>query len=179
VTETRRYLSPKRDARAAATRGAILGAFAEQLSEPGRDKLSPSEAALRAGVSLRTVHVHFPNEESQIAALGEWFEEHFHLDDIAGAAGPNDLARYYCDIHARALASPLSRAVAEVGTRPREHVEASRTACVPQSWRTALHRTNLRPAKLGTPLAPTNPTKPQDLPVEGLSRGGGIRTPDP
>jgi AcrR family transcriptional regulator len=109
VTETRRYLSPKRDAQAAATRGAILSAFAEQLSEPGRDHLSPSEAALRAGVSLRTVHVHFPNEESQIAALGEWFEEHFHFDDIAEAAGPDDLARYYRETHARALTSPLSR----------------------------------------------------------------------
>ena len=61
MTSARRYVSPKREAQAHATRTAILEAFVEQLSEPGRDKLSPSEAALRAGVSLRTVHVHFPN----------------------------------------------------------------------------------------------------------------------
>ena len=56
MTSTRRYESPKRDAQAAATRNAILEAFVEQLSEPGRDNISPSDAAVRAGVSLRTVH---------------------------------------------------------------------------------------------------------------------------
>ena len=66
MTSVRSYVSPKRTAQAATTRTAILEAFAEQLSEPGRDKLSPSEAAIRAGVSLRTVHFHFPNEGTQI-----------------------------------------------------------------------------------------------------------------
>jgi membrane-bound ClpP family serine protease len=69
VSDTRRYVSPTRQAQASATRRAILEAFAEQLSEAGRDRLSPSEAAVRAGVSLRTVHAHFPNEASQVAAL--------------------------------------------------------------------------------------------------------------
>jgi AcrR family transcriptional regulator len=69
VSEPRRYVSPKREAQAAATRSAILDAFVEQLSDPGRDTLSPSEAAVRAGVSVRTVHLYFPNLESQVAAL--------------------------------------------------------------------------------------------------------------
>ena len=111
MTATRRYTSPKREAQAAATREAILEAFAEQLSEPGRDRLSPSEAAVRAGVSLRTVHFHFPNEESQILALGEWFGRLFYPGGVVLAAGPDDLARYYRDIHRMGLQHPVSRAL--------------------------------------------------------------------
>jgi AcrR family transcriptional regulator len=112
VTETRRYVSPVREARAAATRQAILEAFVEQLSEPGRDALSPTEAALRAGVSVRTVHMHFPNVESQVLALGQWFDDHFYPNGVAVASGPDDLARYFRAIHANALSIPLSRALA-------------------------------------------------------------------
>ena len=112
MTSTRRYVSPKREAQAAATREAILVAFAEQLSEPGRDKLSPSEAALRAGVSLRTVHVHFPNEESQIVAIGEWFDRMLYPQGVVLCSGPDDLARYYRDIHRMALKHPISRVLA-------------------------------------------------------------------
>lgn len=112
MTETRSYVSPKRQAQAAATRDAILEAFVEQLSEPGRDSLSPSEAARRAGVSVRTVHTHFPNLESQIVALGDWFDRQFYPDGVVLAQGPDDLPRYFRDIHANALVSPLSRAIA-------------------------------------------------------------------
>lgn len=112
MTSTRRYVSPKREAQAAATREAILSAFAEQLSAPGRDKLSPREAALRAGVSLRTVHFHFPNEESQILALSEWFDRMFYPDGVVLAAGPDDLPRYFRDIHAMALLHPLTWVIA-------------------------------------------------------------------
>lgn len=112
MSETRRYVSPKREAQAAATREAILDAFAEQLSEPGRDKLSPSEAALRAGVSLRTVHFHFPNEESQALALGEWFDRILYPHGVVLCSGPDDLARYFRDIHRNALKHPISRVLA-------------------------------------------------------------------
>ncbi len=112
MTQTRRYVSPKREAQAAATRDAILSAFAEQLSEPGRDKLSPSEAALRAGVSLRTVHFHFPNEESQIIAIGQWFDQLLYPDGVVLAANLDDLPRYFRDIHRKALRHPVSRALA-------------------------------------------------------------------
>ena len=110
--QTRRYVSPVRQAQALATREAILTAFAEQLADPARDKLSPSEAALRAGVSLRTVHTHFPNEESQVIALGEWLDAKFYPEGVTLASGPDDLARYFRDIHAMALKSPLTRAIA-------------------------------------------------------------------
>lgn len=112
MTSTRPYVSAKRQAQAAATREAILSAFAEQLSQPGRDKLSPGEAALRAGVSLRTVHFHFPNEESQILALSDWFDWMFYPDGVMLASGPDDLPRYFRDIHAMALQHPLTRIIA-------------------------------------------------------------------
>jgi AcrR family transcriptional regulator len=112
MTGVRRYVSPKRQAQAAATRLAILEAFAEQLSQPGRDGPSPTEAASRAGVSLRTVHLYFPNADAQIAALGEWFDQRFYPGGVVLVSGPDDLARYYKDIHARALLSPVARVLA-------------------------------------------------------------------
>jgi len=112
VTQSRPYVSPKREAQAAATREAILQAFAEQLSDPDRAALSPSEAAHRAGVSVRTVHMHFPNADDQIIALGEWFDRQFHPAEVRVADGPDDLARYFHDIHQNALKSPLTRALA-------------------------------------------------------------------
>lgn len=112
MSSTRRYISPRREAQAQATRSAILEAFAEQLSEPGRDKLSPSEAALRAGVSLRTVHFHFPNEASQVAALGEWFDRVIYPQGVVLVSGPDDLPRYFRDVHRMALRHPISRALA-------------------------------------------------------------------
>jgi len=111
VKQPRRYISPKREAQSAATREAILEAFAEQLSEPGREALSPQEAAQRAGVSVRTVHTHFPNRESQITALGEWFDQRIFPDGFVVAQGPDDLPRYFREIHSMALASPVSRAL--------------------------------------------------------------------
>jgi len=112
VTASHRYVSPKREAQVAATREAILQAFADQLSEPDRTTLSPSEAARRAGVSVRTVHMHFPTADDQIIALGEWFDRHFYPTGVRIAEGPDDLARYFHDIHQNALKSPLTRALA-------------------------------------------------------------------
>lgn len=127
MTAARRYVSPKREAQAQATRTAILEAFAEQLSQPGRDRLSPSEAAERAGVSLRTVHFHFPNEASQIAALGQWFDSVIFPDGVALPTGPDTLPRYYRDIHRLGLAHPITRALTS-GKGVWADVRASRRA---------------------------------------------------
>ncbi len=116
VDQSRSYVSPKRQAQAAATREAILKAFVEQISEPDRHALSPSDAARRARVSLRTVHTHFPNLESQIIGLGDWFDRHLNPDGVAVAAGPADLPRYFREIHSNALSSSLSRALASSTT---------------------------------------------------------------
>lgn len=112
MTEARRYVSPKREAQAAATRDAILAAFAEQLSEPGRHALSPSEAAERAGVSVRTVHLHFPDANAQMMALAEWFDHKIYGEGVPVADGPDDLVRYFREIHTEALKTPLTRALA-------------------------------------------------------------------
>ena len=133
---SRPYVSPKRDAQAQATRTAILEAFAEQLSRPGCDKLSPSDAARRAGVSLRTVHLHFPNEESQVAALGEWFDAVLYPDGVVLCAGPDDLVRYFRDIHRLALKHPISRALAsdrDVWRAMRERRRAGRLEAIRQA----------------------------------------------
>jgi len=137
VSTARKYVSPKREAQAQATRTAILQAFAEQLSEPGRITLSPSEAAVRAGVSLRTVHVHFPNEEAQITALGEWFEKEIFPDGVQLASGPSDLPRYYRDIHRIAIKHPISRALTSAKGVWRD-VRASRRAARLDSIRKAV-----------------------------------------
>ena len=108
---TRPYVSAKREEKAQATRAAILAAFAQQLSE-GNDRLSPSAAAARAGVSLRTVHVHFPNEESQVAALAEWLDHQLYPEGVVLCAGPDDLVRYFHDIHHQALKHPITRSLA-------------------------------------------------------------------
>jgi AcrR family transcriptional regulator len=111
VSEARSYVSPKRAAKAAATREAILEAFVEQVADTNGD-LSPSKAAIRAGVSVRTVHTHFPNRESQIVALGEWFDRKFYPDGVRLAQDADDLPRYFRDIHANALTTPLTRTLA-------------------------------------------------------------------
>lgn len=112
MNQARRYVSPKREAQAEATREAILAAFADQLSDPERDELSPSDAAQRAGVSVRTVHSHFPNRASQIAALGDWFDRQFYPHGVVVARDADDLPRYFRDMHTKALQHPIARALA-------------------------------------------------------------------
>lgn len=106
---SRKYVSPTREAKAGATRKAILEAFAAQFADPKCERLSPSLAAKHAGVSLRTVHFYFPNEESQITALGEWLDGELYPDGVVLCTGPDDLVRYFRDIHRLALKHPLSR----------------------------------------------------------------------
>lgn len=136
MSTTRAYVSPKREAQAAATRDAILEAFADQLSQPGRDTLSPSEAADKIGVSVRTVHTHFPNRESQIAGLAEYYDARLYPAGVVLAAGPDDLPRYFRDIHAMALKNRLSRALANnanIWGEVRQKRRATRLAAIRQA----------------------------------------------
>ena len=113
MTGTRRYVSPTREAKAAATRDAIVQAFVDQMSKPGWETLSPTEAAKEAGVSVRTVHNHFPDRRSQVDALAEWFQTRLP-GSVKVAQGPDDLARYYHEIHAWALESEAMREYAKI-----------------------------------------------------------------
>jgi AcrR family transcriptional regulator len=128
VSSSRAYVSPKRDAQAAATRDAILAAFAEQVSDPGRTTLSPTEAAERAGVSVRTVHNYFPDADAQIIGLAEWFDRQAYPQPVPVAEGPGDLARYSRDVHANALRSPIARALAYYRSPVWNQVRARRRA---------------------------------------------------
>lgn len=148
MSQARKYVSPKREAQATATRAAILDAFVDQLSIPGRDSLSPTEAAVRAGVSTRTVHLYFPNLESQVIALGEWFDQHLNPAGIAPAAGPDDLPRYFREIHANALSTPLSRALAMSSSPVWQEVRARRRGKRLDAIRKAM-------AAIGAPAGPT------------------------
>jgi AcrR family transcriptional regulator len=160
MTEGRRYVSPRRQAQAAATRDAILEAFVEQLLEPGRHTLSPSDAARRAGVSLRTVHAYFPNYESQIVALGAWFDREFHPDGVVVAQGPDDLGRYFRHIHTNALATPLSRVLATSSVGLWKEVRLQRRAERIDAIRRAV-------AQIGAPTRATEDATAMLLRLEG------------
>jgi hypothetical protein len=75
---------------------------------------------------VRTVHLYFPNHDSQVVAIGEWFDRHFYPGGVEVASGPDDLARYFRDIHANALAFPLSRALAMSPSRVWQEVRQQR-----------------------------------------------------
>jgi len=128
VTAERTYASPRRSAQAAATRAAILDAFAEQIVDPDRSSLSPTEAAARAGVSVRTVHHYFPDIDAQLIGLAERFDAQARPQDVALADGPDDLARYFRDIHTVALRSLLARALAQFRSPAWNEVRARRRA---------------------------------------------------
>ena len=128
MSSGRTYVSPMREAQAAATKDAILSAFAEQLSDPGRTTFSPTEAAKRAGVSVRPVHTYFPNADAQIIGLAEWFDRQVFPQGVSVADGPDDLARYFRDIHINALRSPVARALAYYRSPAWNEVRAKRRA---------------------------------------------------
>lgn len=129
MTATRRYHSPKRAAQVAATRQAILDAFVDQLREGGRTELSPSDAARRAGVSVRTVQTYFPTKADRITALADWIDRFTYPDGIEPVRGPDDMARYYREVHTQALASPLTRVLlASRGDGEWEAIRARRRA---------------------------------------------------
>lgn len=55
--------------------------------------------------------MHFPTADDQIIALSDWFDRHFCPKGIQPAEGPDDLARYFRDVHKVALQWPLTRAL--------------------------------------------------------------------
>ncbi len=111
MSTTRRYVSPKREAKAAATRQAILEAFRDQLMEPGRDNLSPTDAAATVGCSVRTVHGHFPTGESRIEALAAMLENELYAERLVLPTSADDLPDHYRAIHQAALDSPFTEAL--------------------------------------------------------------------
>lgn len=114
----RRDYDNSRRARAAdETRDRILAAFAAQLAEPGCTELSPAAAARTAGVSVRTVHHHFPDRTAQISALADWLDRRAFGEGLEPPHDTDDLRRYVLDAYrgaARDLA--MTRAMVTAGS---------------------------------------------------------------
>lgn len=106
----RRYRSSTRDEGAAATRAAILAAFAEQLGQPGVVELSLADAAAAADVGLRTVYHHFPDPADRLGAIAEWAEH--ELGPMPSIDGVDDLPDHVRRAYARsARRVDLARAI--------------------------------------------------------------------
>ncbi|MEM9038486.1 MAG: TetR/AcrR family transcriptional regulator [Actinomycetota bacterium] len=128
MTSARTYVSPKRAAQTEATRQAILEAFRDQLIEPGRDTLSPTDAATTAGCSVRTVHGHFPTKESRVIALAELLEAELYTDPLPLPETADDLPDHYRRIHRSALGSELAAALIRSGGSDWQEVRSQRRA---------------------------------------------------
>lgn len=80
----RPYRSDTRAEAAARTRDAILAAFAQQLGRAGQTVVSVPEAAAVAGVSIRTVYHHFPDDDARRRALASWIDARLAGDEPFG-----------------------------------------------------------------------------------------------
>lgn len=67
----RSYSSPLREAQARQTRGAILDALTELLSDRSADEISTREIAVAAGVSQPTVYRYFPDRQALLEGLAD------------------------------------------------------------------------------------------------------------
>jgi AcrR family transcriptional regulator len=72
---TRSYNSPLREDQTQRTHRLIVDALIERLSDSGHSEFSFGDVAERAGVSVRTVHRHFPKREDLLEAVDERFHE--------------------------------------------------------------------------------------------------------
>jgi hypothetical protein len=72
--------------------------------------------------------MHFPTADDQIIALGEWFDRHFYPQGVRVAEGPDDLARYFREVHELALKWPLTRALATASSPVWREVRQRRRA---------------------------------------------------
>ena len=79
ATEARSYESPLRAEQRERTRARILAAAVELLADEGLEELKIPALARRAGVSVRTVYVHFATKDALLEAIAE------RLDELVGA----------------------------------------------------------------------------------------------
>ena len=75
TAEPRSYESPLRAEQRDATRNRVLEAAVEQLAGDGVEELTIPLVARRAGVSVRTVYVHFPTKDALFEAIAERLDE--------------------------------------------------------------------------------------------------------
>ena len=99
--KARAYESPLRRAQVDRTREQIIESFVDQLSQPGRVDLSAGEAAQAAGVSLRTVYNHFPNQAAQLDGVARWLDSRI-VGDVEPPRVAADLPGFARRIHVAA-----------------------------------------------------------------------------
>jgi AcrR family transcriptional regulator len=73
--ESRSYESPLRVEQRERTRIRILDAAIEQLADEGLEDLRVPLVARKAGVSVRTVYVHFPTKDALVEAVAHLIDE--------------------------------------------------------------------------------------------------------
>lgn len=81
----RPYDSPTRRQQAELTREKILSAFADQLGRGGVEDLSAAEAAVIAGVALRTVYHYFPDRDARMQGLAGWVDRQLQPETMLPA----------------------------------------------------------------------------------------------
>jgi len=131
---TRAYQSEVRREQVQLTRERILAAFVDELAG-GSDDFPVRRVAARAGVSVRTVYVHFPDREAQIDAVAAYIEQRLGADAFPATAGelPAYARRRYDNFFAneRILRAQLATGIAsEVRKRRRRKLEAAIDAAV-------------------------------------------------
>lgn len=132
-TRTRTYDSPHRQAQQEETRRRIVEAFIEQLADPGTTDLSPSAAARAAGLSVRTVHHHFPDADAQHAAVAEALEARMFPVPVVLPTTPAELVEMVREVYRAAEDHlPLLRALvrSRVGTDVRRRRRAARLQAI-------------------------------------------------
>lgn len=77
----RRYDNSARDVKRLETREAIIRVMVAAMAE-GRDDMPVAEIAAAAGVSTRTVYVHFPDRASRIEGINDWIESRVDMAEV-------------------------------------------------------------------------------------------------
>ena len=108
--ERRRYATPVRDARAAATRLRIRAAAETLFLEGGYARTSMSEVAKRAGVAEKTVYLAFPTKaallnEIIVSSIRDADSDHPFREQMAEAlaAPPAEMLDLFADINAKLM----------------------------------------------------------------------------
>lgn len=137
---TRRYDNSARRAQQEATREAIIRAMVSAMAE-GNDDVAVKDIAVAAGVSTRTVYVHFPDRASRVEGINAWIEGQVDMSQVLPATF-SDLPGYGSrlvdyvfdneEIIRAQMAPGLSRAVRTLRKRP--HIRAVSAILVAEGW---------------------------------------------
>lgn len=96
TTEPRSYESPLRVEQRERTRARILEAAIDVLADEGLEELKIPALAPKAGVSVRTVYVHFPTKDALVEAMSELLDERIGMITFPDRA--DDLPAFWAGV---------------------------------------------------------------------------------